>query len=131
MYLANDNSSHQGLCGLFFDNNIAVDSNIVKKLLSEDLTIRNAPVGGHTCITAGEQGEPAVVLYERINLSVFVPLLGGRAKNLRRGYQEDPQHLDMLQIALTYPVVVGPPTGTDRETQLLSLIRRFTAFTSG
>ena len=26
----------------------------------------------------------------------------------------------MLQIALTYPVVVGPPTGTDRETQLLS-----------
>ena len=37
----------------------------------------------------------------------------------------------MLQIALTYPVVVGPPTGTDRETQLLSLIRRFTAFTRG
>ena len=43
----------------------------------------------------------------------------------------DPQHLDMLQIVLTYPVVVGPPTGTDRETQPLSLIRRFTAFTSG
>ena len=41
-------------------NNIAVDPNIVlKKLSSEDLTIRNAPGGGHTCITAGEQGEPA------------------------------------------------------------------------
>ena len=102
-----------------------------KKLTTEDLTIRNAPVGGHTCLTAGEQGEPAVVLYERINLSVFVPLLGGRAKNLRRGYQEDPQHLDLLQITLSYPVVVGPPTGTDRETRLLSLIRRFTAFTRG
>ena len=37
----------------------------LKKLTTEDLTIRNAPVGGHTCITAGEQGEPAVVLYER------------------------------------------------------------------
>ena len=37
----------------------------------------------------------------------------------------------MRQIALSYPVVVGPPTGTDRETQLLSLIRRFTAFTRG
>ena len=37
----------------------------------------------------------------------------------------------MRQIALSYPVVVGPPTGTDRENQLLSLIRRFTAFTCG
>ena len=46
--------------------------------------------------------------------------LGGRAKNLRRGYQEDPQHLDMLQIALTYPVVVGPPTGTDTYNRPLS-----------
>ena len=27
---------------------------ILKKLSSEDLTIRKAPVGGHTCITAGE-----------------------------------------------------------------------------
>ena len=84
--------------------------------MPEDLTIRNAPGGGHTCLTAGEQGEPAVVLYERINLSV--PVGGPTAP----GY---------VQIALTYPVVVGPPTGTDRETQLLSLIRRFTAFTSG
>ena len=54
-------------------NNIVVDPNIVlKKLTTEDLTIRNAPVGGHTSLTAGEQGEPAVVLYERINLSVPV-----------------------------------------------------------
>ena len=44
---------------------------------------RNAPVGGHTCITAGEQGEPAVVLYERINLSVPVggPTAPGYATN--------------------------------------------------
>ena len=65
-------------------NNIAVDPNIVlKKLTSEDLTIRNAPVGGHTCITAGEQGEPAAVLYERINLSVPVggPTTPGNATN--------------------------------------------------
>ena len=84
--------------------------------MSEDLTIRNAPVGGHTCITTGEQGEPAVVLYERINLSVPVggPTAPGYASN-----------------RLTNPVVVGPPTGTDRETQLLFLIRRFTAFTRG
>ena len=40
--------------------------------MSEDLTNRNAPVGGHTCLTAGEQGEPAVVIYERIYLSVPV-----------------------------------------------------------
>ena len=55
----------------------------LKKLLSEDLTIRNAPVGGHTCLTAGEQGEPAVVLYERINLSVPVggPTAPGYATN--------------------------------------------------
>ena len=45
--------------------------------------VRNAPVGGHTCITAGEQGEPAVVLYERINLSVPVggPTALGYATN--------------------------------------------------
>ena len=51
--------------------------------MSEDLTIRNAPVGGHTCLTAGEQGEPAVVLYERINLSVPVggPTVPGYATN--------------------------------------------------
>ena len=38
---------------------------------------------GHTCITAGEQGEPAVVLYERINLSVPVggPTASGYATN--------------------------------------------------
>ena len=55
----------------------------LKKLTTEDLTIRNAPVGGHTCITAGEQGEPAVVLYERINLSVPVggPTAPGYATN--------------------------------------------------
>ena len=35
-------------------------------------TTRNALVGGHTCLTAGEQGEPAVVLYIRIHLSVPV-----------------------------------------------------------
>ena len=41
-------------------SNIAVDPNIVlKKLTTEDLTIRNAPVGGHTCLTAGERSEPA------------------------------------------------------------------------
>ena len=36
--------------------------------------------------------------YNCVFLSVFVPLLGGRAKNLRRGYQEDPQQLDILQV---------------------------------
>ena len=68
---------------IYFGNNIEVAPNIVKKLSSEDLTIRNAPVGGHTCITAGEQGEPAVVLYERINLSVPVggPTTPGNATN--------------------------------------------------
>ena len=69
---------------IIFGSNIAVDPNIVlKKLTTEDLTIRNAPVGGHTCITAGEQGEPAVVLYERINLSVPVggPTAPGFATN--------------------------------------------------
>ena len=31
-----------------------------------------APVGGHTCITAGERSEPAVVDYKRMNVSVPV-----------------------------------------------------------
>ncbi len=31
-----------------------------------------APVGGHTCITAGERSEPAAVDYKRINVSVPV-----------------------------------------------------------
>ena len=72
------------LLNIDLGNNITVDPNIVKKkLTSEDLTIRNAPVGGHTCITAGEQGEPEVVLYERINLSVPVggPTALGYATN--------------------------------------------------
>ena len=72
-------------------NNIGVDPNIVKKkLTSEDLTIRHVPVGGHTCITAGEQGEPAVVLYERINLSVFVPLFRGTSKEFAEGVSGGP-----------------------------------------
>ena len=49
-----------------------------------------APVGGHTCITAGEQGEPAVVLYERINLSVFVPLFRGTSKEFAEGVSGGP-----------------------------------------
>ena len=52
---------------------------------------RNAPpVGGHTCITAGEQGEPAVVLYERINPSVFVPLFRGTSKEFAEGVSGEP-----------------------------------------
>ena len=31
-----------------------------------------APVGGHTCLTAGERSEPAVVDYKRMNVSVPV-----------------------------------------------------------
>ena len=33
-----------------------------------------APVGGHTCLTAGERSEPAVVDYKRMN--VLVPVGG-------------------------------------------------------
>ena len=40
--------------------------------------------------------------------------LGGRAKNLRRGYLEDPQRPDKLKPFVAYPGAVGPPTGTDR-----------------
>ena len=36
-----------------------------------------------------------------------------------------------VQQLVVYPVVVGPPTGTDRTTQLLSLIRRFALLTRG
>ena len=39
-----------------------------------------APGGGHSCVTAGERSEPAVVDYKRMNVSVPV---GG------------PTHLDM------------------------------------
>ena len=38
-----------------------------------------APVGGHTCITAGERSEPAVVDYKRMNVSV--PVGGPTATN--------------------------------------------------
>ena len=31
-----------------------------------------APVGGHTCVTAGERSEPAVVDYKRMNVLVSV-----------------------------------------------------------
>ena len=55
---------------------------------------RNAPVGGHTCLrrTCG-LGITTVFFYRSLS-----PCLGGRAKNLRRGYQEDPQQLDILQV---------------------------------
>ena len=76
---------------------------------------RNAPVGGHTCLTAGEQGEPADWgLQLCISIGLLSSCLGGRAKDLRRGYIEDPQRPDKLKQFVAYPGAVGPPTGTDR-----------------
>ena len=49
-----------------------------------------APVGGHTCITAGERSEPAVVDYKRINVSVFVPLFRGTSKEFAEGVSGEP-----------------------------------------
>ena len=50
--------------GVIFSNNIVVDPSIIYACI--------APVGGHTCITAGERSEPAVVDYKRMNVSVPV-----------------------------------------------------------
>ena len=44
-----------------------------------------APVGGHTCLTAGERSEPAVVDYKRMNVSVFVPMFRGTSKEFAEG----------------------------------------------
>ena len=49
-----------------------------------------APVGGHTCITAGERSEPAVVDYKRMNVSVFVPLFRGTSKEFAEGVSGGP-----------------------------------------
>ena len=93
---------------------------------------RNAPVGGHTCLTAGERSEPAVVDYKRMNVSVFVPLFRGTSKEFAEGVSGGPTATNgrsqnrevrgkttgQVQQLVVYPVVVGPPTGTDRKTQL-------------
>ena len=49
-----------------------------------------APVGGHTCPTAGERSEPAVVDYKRMNVSVFVPLFRGTSKEFAEGVSGGP-----------------------------------------
>ena len=45
------------ISNLVFGNDIAVDPLRLYVRLESDT--RNAPVGGHTCLTAGEQREPA------------------------------------------------------------------------
>ena len=45
------------ISNLIFGNDIAVDPLRLYVRLESDT--RNAPVGGHTCLTAGEQSEPA------------------------------------------------------------------------
>ena len=48
------------------------------------------PVGGHTCLTAGERSEPAVIDYKRMNVSVFVPLFRGTSKEFAEGVSGGP-----------------------------------------
>ena len=60
------------------------------------------PVGRHTCQTVGEQGEPKEVDDKRINVSISIG---------------EPTALGYV-VTLLYPVVVGAPTGTDREIRL-------------
>ena len=75
-----------------------------------------APVGGHTCITAGERSEPAVVDHKRINVSV--PVGGPTATNGSSPNREvRGKTTGQVQQLVVYPVVVGPPTGTDTKTQ--------------
>ena len=75
------------------------------------------PVGRHTCPTAGERSEPAVVDYKRMNVSV--PVGGPTATNGRSQNREvRGKTTGQVQQLVVYPVVVGPPTGTDRKTQL-------------
>ena len=49
---------------IFLGNNIGVDPSKIYECI--------APVGGHTCLTAGERSEPAVIDYKRMNVSVPV-----------------------------------------------------------
>ena len=74
---------------------------------------RNAPVGGHTCLTAGEQGEPA-----DWGLQLCFSIGPRRRTHNNWIYNK------MLNLSCCFPltflfgliplVVVGPPTGTDR-----------------
>ena len=75
---------------------------------------RNAPVGGHTCLTAGEQGEPAEGMYRLINLSV--PVGGPTAIG---------EVISYLELVLSLWVLLRGPI----EKYCWYLIRRFTAFT--
>ena len=45
----------------------------------------HCPVGGHTCLTAGERSEPAVIDYKRMNVSVFAPLFRRTSKEFTVG----------------------------------------------
>ena len=68
-----------------FGDNIGVDPSEIYECI--------APVGGHTCLTAGERSEPAVIDYKRMNVSVPVggpTTTNGNSPNREvRGKQQD------------------------------------------
>ena len=78
----------------------------------------HCPVGEHTCLTAGERSEPAVVDYKRMNVSV--PVGGPTALGYTINYNLScciPLSSQSRQQPL---VVVGPPTGTETFIRLYS-----------